>query len=233
MNFIYEGLAGLDTISPYVYLLVLLGGALSALSVCFIPILVMFSGYIGGYAQEGERKALRMTSSFTLGMAITSLVVGVVAAFVGKSIMQFFTGYGLEKWIPAVIGLIMGLQLIGVLKLKMPSTLRVKAEKPKTNAGAFLLGLPFGVVITPCTIPIFIMIITYVAVQGSVLHGALLLATYAIGKGIILAIVAVTSVSFLKDIAKKWSKKMEKIAGWIIILASLYLLFFQVEMPTM
>jgi cytochrome c-type biogenesis protein len=231
MSFVYEGLAGLDTISPYVYILVLLGGSASALSICYIPILVMFSGYMSGNAEQGEGKAFRITISFTLGMIVTSLIIGILAAFVGKSIMYFLTGFGFETWIPAVIGMVMGLQLLGVIKLKMPRSFRMKAEKPKTNTGAFFLGLPFGLVITPCTIPIFIMIITYVAVQGSVIHGALLMATYAIGKGIILSIVAVTSVNFLKDFAKKWSKRIGKISGWILILVSLYLIFFQVKMP--
>jgi cytochrome c-type biogenesis protein len=231
MNFIYEGLAGLESISPYVYLLVLLGGVVSAISICYVPILVMFSGYMSGRAQEGTGKALRITTSFTLGMMITSAVVGIIAAFIGKSIMELFTGYALDVWIPAVIGIVMGLQLLGVLRLKMPRMLQVKAKKPKTRLGAFTLGLPFGLVITPCTIPIFIMIITYIAVNGSLLHGALLLATYAVGKGLVLAVVAASSVTFLKDFARKWAGRIEKIAGIILILASLYLIFFQVKMP--
>jgi cytochrome c-type biogenesis protein len=231
MDFIYEGLAGLEAMSPYVYLLVLLGGVISAVSICYVPILVMFSGYMSGRAQEGTGKALRLTASFTIGMMITSAAVGIIAAFIGKSIMHLFTGYALDVWIPAVIGMIMGLQLLGVIRLRMPRMLQVKASKPKTTFGAFTLGLPFGIVITPCTIPIFIMIITYVSVNGSMVHGALLLATYAIGKGLVLALVSASSVTILKDFTRKWAGRIEKIAGIILILASLYLIFFQVKMP--
>jgi cytochrome c-type biogenesis protein len=228
MDFIYEGLAGFEAISPYVYLLVFLGGVISALSICYVPILVMFGGYMSGNAKEGTGKALWISASFTLGMVVTSAMIGILAAFVGKSIMNLFTSYGLDVWIPAVIGILMGLQLLGVLKLKMPRTLHVQGKKPKTMLSSFNLGLPFGLVITPCTIPIFIMIITYVAVNGSLWHGALLLAVYALGKGVILAVVSVSSVAFLKDIAQKWSKRLEKIAGIVLIAASLYLVFFQV-----
>jgi cytochrome c-type biogenesis protein len=90
MDFIYERLAGLETISAYVYLLVLLGGVASALSICYVPVLVMFSSYMGGRAHEGVGKALRITTSFTIGMVITSAVIGVVAAFLGNSIMKLF-----------------------------------------------------------------------------------------------------------------------------------------------
>jgi cytochrome c-type biogenesis protein len=233
MEFIYEGLAGLETISPYVYLLVLLGGVVSAVSICYVPILVMFSGFTSGHAREGVGKALGMTTSFTIGMMITSAIIGVTAAFVGNSIMQIFTGYALDVWIPAVIGIVMGLQLLGIIHLRMPRMLQVKTKKPKTTAGWLTLGLPFGLVITPCTIPIFIMIITYVAVNGSLVHGALLLATYAIGKGLVLTLVAVSSATFLKDIARKWGGRVEKVTGIVLILVSLYLIFFQVtmEMP--
>src|SRR5699024_11776485 len=83
----------------------------------------------------------------------------------------------------------------------------------------------------PCTIPIFIMIITYVAFTGSTVHGALLFATYAIGKGIILAVVATSSSAFLKDFTKKWGRCVEVIAGILLILAALYLIFFSVKIP--
>lgn len=228
MDFVYEGLAGLESVNIYVYLLVLLGGVFSAVSVCYIPILLMFGGYMGGQANKGEGKALRMTWSFVLGMMITSAVIGAIAALVGKSIMKVFTGYGLDLWIPAVIGILMGLQLLGVISLKMPRSLNIKGKKPTTMAGAFTLGLPFGLVITPCTIPIFVMIITYVAATGSIVHGAFLLAVYAIGKGIILTVVALTSTAFLKDIAAKWGERINKLAGAIILLATVYLVIYQI-----
>jgi cytochrome c-type biogenesis protein len=227
LDFIYEGLAGLESANIYIYSLVLLGGIISAVSVCYIPILVMFGGYMGGHANEGQGKALRSTWSFVLGMMITSAVMGVVAAFIGKSIMKVFTGYGLDFWIPVIVGIVMGLQLLGVIRLRMPRMFAVKGRKPTTMVGAFTLGLPFGFVITPCTIPIFVMVITYVAAQGSMLHGALLLAVFAIGKGIVLTIVAVTSTTFLKDVALKWSGRIEKIAGVVILLATAYLVIYQ------
>ncbi|UYG98170.1 cytochrome c biogenesis CcdA family protein [Cytobacillus firmus] len=224
MNFIYEGLAGLEAISPYVYLLVFLGGVLSALSVCYIPILIMFSGYMGGRAKESNHKSIII--GFIIGMIVISAIIGIFAALVGKSIMTILTVYQLDIWIPVILGAIMGLQLLGVIKLKMPQMIQVQTKKPKTGLGAFALGLPFGLVITPCTVPIFIMIITYVAVNGSIVHGALLLSVYAIGKGLVMTLAAVSSISLLKDLAQKWSEKLEKIAGVILILTSLYIVFF-------
>jgi cytochrome c-type biogenesis protein len=184
----------------------------------------MFSGFVGVRAKERNNNTIIV--GFIIGMIIMSAILGIVAALVGKSIMTLLIGYKLDIWIPAIIGTIMGLQLLGVLKLKMPSIVQVQTKKPTTGLGSFALGVPFGLVITPCTVPIFIMIITYVAVNASVIHGALLLTAYAIGKGLVLAIVAMTSTAFLKDIAQKWSKRLEKIAGVVLLLASVYIVFF-------
>jgi cytochrome c-type biogenesis protein len=224
MNFIYEGLANLEAVSPLVYLLVFLGGVVSAISICYIPVLVMFSGYMGGRAKENNN--ISIVVGFLVGMVMMSAVLGIIAAMVGKSIMTLFTGYKLDIWIPALIGTVMGLQLLGIIKLKLPQMIGFQSKKPKTSLGAFTLGLPFGLVITPCTVPIFIMIITYVAVNGSIVHGALLLAVYAIGKGLVMAIVAMSSIAFLKDIAQKWSRKVEKIAGVVLLIASVYIVVF-------
>src|SRR5699024_11339866 len=101
-----------------------------------------------------------------------------------------------------------------------------KAKKSQTALCAFALRILFGIVFIPCTFPIFILIISYVAFTGSTVHGALLFATYAIGKGIILAVVATSSSAFLKDFTKKWGRCVEVIAGIILILAALYLIFF-------
>src|SRR5207237_4523387 len=109
-----------------------------------------------------------------------------------------FSGYELDRWIPGIIGLLMGLQLLGVLRLRMPlMPLLDREEKATTGWGSFLLGLPFGLVVTPCTIPIFFAIVAFVALQGSVLHGALLMVTYALGRGVVLLAVG-TSVGLLK-----------------------------------
>ncbi len=82
-----------------------------------------------------------MTISFTFGMMITSAIIGVTTAFAGKSIMQLFTGYHLDIWIPAIVGIVMGLQLLGVINLKMPRTIQIRADKPTNMTGAFTLGL--------------------------------------------------------------------------------------------
>src|SRR5438132_10395738 len=100
---------------------------------------------------------------------VTLASAGAIASLLGKSALEIFSGYELDRWIPGIIGLLMGLQLLGIIRLRMPLTPLVDCERnPTTGWGSFLLGLPFGLVVTPCTLPIFFAIVAFVALQGNV-----------------------------------------------------------------
>lgn len=227
MQHLFEVLGSAKDLSPWIYTLVALGGVASAISPCYVPVLTMFGGYVGGYAQGSKNAALRLTSPFVVGNAVTLALVGGVAALVGNSALTIFNGYQLDRWIPGLIGLAMGLQLLGILRLRMPAMPIFRwAKRPGTGWGSFALGLPFGLVVTPCTIPIFFAIVAFVALQGSVLHGALLMVAYALGRGAILLAVAI-SVGLLKALnVARASLVIERASGVVILAVSIGLLLF-------
>jgi cytochrome c-type biogenesis protein len=227
MQQLYEALGSTAELSAWVYLLVTLGGIASAISPCYVPVLTMFGGYVGGYAPAKKTGGLRLALPFVLANTVTLAAVGAVAAVVGKTALDIFSGYQLDRWVPGIVGLIMGLQLLGTLKLEMPVIFLFDWERqPGTALASFILGLPFGLVVTPCTIPIFFAIVAFVALQGSVLHGALLMVAYSLGRGIILTTVAV-SVGLLKafNIARS-SRYVARASGILILAVSLGLLLF-------
>lgn len=227
MEHVFEALGTATGISPWIYILVAFGGIASAISPCYVPVLAMFGGYVGGYAQANKAAGLRLALPFVLGNAASLALIGAIASFVGRSVLQLFTGYQLDRWIPGFVGVVMGLQLLGILKLKMPVVPIFRwTRQPSTALSSFALGLPFGLVVTPCTIPIFFVSVTFVALQGSVLHGALLMVAYAIGRGMILTAVAV-SVSALKafNMARS-SAYLERASGVLTLAVSIGLLVF-------
>jgi len=227
MQQLYEMLGSTTQLSPWIYVLVTFGGVASAISPCYVPVLAMFGGYVGGYAPATKTGGLRLALPFVLGNAVTLAVVGAVASVLGKAALDIFSGYQLDRWIPGIVGILMGLQLLGILKLKMPVISMLDWERqPGTGLASFVLGLPFGLVVTPCTMPIFFAIVAFVALQGSVLHGALLMVAYALGRGIILTAVAV-SVGLLKafNIARS-SQYVARASGIVILAVSIGMLLF-------
>jgi cytochrome c-type biogenesis protein len=223
---LYHLLLSATQLSPWVYGLVLAAGIASALSPCYVPVLALFAGYVGGYAPQHKAGGIRLALPFVLGNAVTLALIGGLAALVGRSVLQLFTGYQLDRWIPGVIGLVMGLQLLGILKLELPGVAVRRVRQPGTGWSSFSLGLPFGLVVTPCTIPIFFAIVAFVAFQASVLHGALLMVAYAFGRGIILFAVAI-SAGLLKALnigPTAWY--IERVSGGLILAASISLLLF-------
>ncbi|MFD2334556.1 cytochrome c biogenesis CcdA family protein [Cohnella sp. GCM10020058] len=207
------------------YLLVFAVGIVSAVLACYLPVLAMFASYVQRGAADNKRRAMMIAIYFILGMAVTSLATGLVIALLGQQFIPFVEKYRLLTWVPPIFDILAGLQLLGVISFAMP-TFGQPLGRPKRQQGAwaaFKLGIPYGLVISPCAIPIFFALISYIALQGSPLHGALLMTAYSLGKGVILAAVAVFSISILRKLAR-WGGPVKKVAGYLSIVIGILFL---------
>ena len=112
------------------------------------------------------------------------------------------------------------------MNFPVPTGIRVKRQG---YLGAFLLGLLFGLVSTPCAVPILAVLLAFVAEKGNVLYGALLLFVYALGHSA-LVLAAGTSVGAAKSLIESKGLRtahgvLQKAAGILIIGLGLYFLF--------
>lgn len=205
----------------YSLLLVFLGGVVTSLSPCILSMLPVMVGYIGGYAQPSKGRGLVMSSMFVLGLGVTFAILGVLAASLGKIFGQIGTGW---FYILGFVALLMGLQLTGVVNLKFPGLTKMPIQMGGL-AGAFLAGLFFGLVASPCATPVLALLITYVASKQALGFGALLLFTYGLGHGVPL-IVAGTFTAVLKSLPtfQRWSKYVNYASGILLLLMGFYLL---------
>jgi cytochrome c biogenesis protein CcdA len=93
--------------------------------------------------------------------------------------------------------------------------------------GAFTLGLSLGVVWIPCVGPILGSVLAYTTYQGNILHGSFLLLSYSAGLSIPVLFIAYTGKRYsnrLKWIEKN-SEKLERFAGWVMILTGVAILW--------
>jgi len=199
-------------------------GAITSFNPCFLSMLPLLIGYIGGYSAENRRKGFLLSLFFVLGLAVTISLMGVVAASLG-----LIFGQGLGNFWPyltGIIAVVMGLNLLDVLNFNLPG-LKTKAPILKGYGGAFLLGLTFGFVASPCATPILAVLLTFVAATGKPVYGGLALFAYGFGQGVPLIIIG-TFTSILKtlDKAKSWGEKIKQASGIILVIFGIYLLLY-------
>ena len=207
------------------YILIFLGGILSASSPCVLAIIPLVIGFVGGYSEGDKKKALLYSLTFALGLSITFTILGAIASLLGR----LFGDVGkLWYYLAAGVALVMGLYLLGVIKIPFPKTVEMKT-KHKGILGAFLLGLLFGMVSSPCATPVLAVILALVATKAKIVYGISLLFVYALGH-CALIILAGVSTGFVESFAKSkgitnFSNVAKKISGLLIIFAGFYILW--------
>jgi len=201
------------------------GGVTTASNPCVLAMIPLLMSVVAGSGASSIKKSLRFSLLFVLGLSVTFTTLGLISAFLGR----MFGDVGrFWKYFVAGVCLIMGLHLLGLFKfnIHLPQLMNVKKGG---SIGAFLLGLLFGIVSTPCAVPILAVLIAYVASRGNVFYGGLLLFIYALGHSALI-LIAGTSMGAAKKLIesrgmRKTNLALQKIAGVIIILVGAYFLF--------
>lgn len=208
------------------YLLVFLGGIITSIGPCNVAMIPLIIGYVGGTHDVPKKKAFSISLVFTIGLAVTFMLLGVIAALVGGLL-----GGGTRIWyyLVATVCIVIGLQMIGVFHVALPSWFGGLREKVKTKGllGAFFLGLISGLVASQCATPVLAAILTYVMAQkASLVYGAALLFIYSLGRGVPI-ILAGTFAGVLKNLraAGNWADRLDKVSGAIILLVGFYFLW--------
>jgi cytochrome c-type biogenesis protein len=207
---------------------VFFGGVTTALNPCVLAMIPLLMGVVAGNKETTTlKRSLVFSLFFVLGLAVTFTALGLISALMGRmfgNIGQFW------KYLVAAVCLLMGLHLLGLIKLNfpVPAGLRVKKQG---YVGAFLLGLLFGVVSTPCAVPILAVLLAFVAEKGNVIYGGFLLFVYALGHSA-LVLVAGTSVGAAKGLLESKGLRrahgvLQKVAGVLIIGIGVYFLLWR------
>ncbi len=222
LNHLSQSLSG----NPFLaYLGVFVGGILSSSSPCVLATIPLVIGYVGGYSGGDRRKALLYSLTFILGLSITFTVLGAIASFVGGLFgVVGRTGY----FIVGGVAIAIGLHLIGLYNWNFPVSIQFQ-PKQRGILGAFLLGLIFGIVSSPCATPILVLILTFVASKGEILYGTSLLFVYAIAHCALIFLAGVAAgfaEGFIRSkgasYVTTWGKR---IGGSIVFLVGTYMVY--------
>jgi thiol:disulfide interchange protein DsbD len=202
-------------------------GVLVDLTPCVYPLIPVTVAVFGAKGVSKGR-ALFLATSYVMGMAAlyTSLGIGVALAAGG-------VGFGTWLANPWVVGplvlilLALAASMFGAFELQLPSALENKLANVggAGPVGAFFMGLASGLVSAPCTGPVLLNLLAFIAVSadrpGGVLYGGSLLFTYALGMGTLFFAVALGASLFRPG---PWMDHIKSVFGIALIVMAFYFL---------
>ncbi|MEK6775925.1 MAG: cytochrome c biogenesis protein CcdA [bacterium] len=210
------------------FLFAFLGGLLSFISPCVLPLVPAYISYISGVSVEqlaGEENpssllpgVLASSLFFVAGFSLVFTLLGASATLIGHMI----TGHmGLMRKISGLALMVLGLHTMGIFRisfLNYEKRFHVRTKRI-SYLQAFVIGVVFAFGWTPCIGPILAGILAMAGTQESIKTGILLLLVYAMGLGIpfILAGVATGWSLSLINRFRKHFKAVEVVSGMLLI----------------
>lgn len=203
-----------------------IGGILSFLSPCVLPLVPTYLAYVGGSADAKRRVLIMNSVSFILGFSLVFIALGASASALG-SVMR--ANQQVLMMVGGALVIFFGLVMLGVIKfpwLYRDTRMRYEGET-RTPWGAMLLGMAFAAGWTPCIGPILGAILTMASATGTLASGVGLLAVYALGLGVPFLLAAL-----LLDPFMRFSKGFRRYLPWVERGAGVILLIAGVLMIT-
>ena len=209
------------------YLGAFLGGILSFLSPCVLPIVPSYVSFITGISFEdfktGNKALIRKLTiisslTFIAGFSTVFILLGVFSSFIGRI---FAVYYDQIRIIGGIIIILFGLYVMGVLKmdfLSMDKRVHLKS-KPRGYIGSFVVGLSFAAGWTPCIGPILGTILLVASTSGSAFYGFKLLLVYSLGLAIPFFITSLAINTFLSrfSLVNKYMRPILILSGLLLI----------------
>ncbi len=171
------------------YPLAFLGGVMSFISPCVLPLVPVYVSIVSGLSYEEliqkrfSFRTLINTLAFVAGFSTIFVTLGASSSLIGSLLIEY---QSILRVTGGVLTVLLGLFLMGVIR---PEALmrerRFNIHNPSTGIiGAFFIGLVFAAGWTPCIGPILGTILIYTASQASAQQGFILLAFYSLGLAI-------------------------------------------------
>ncbi|HLC17862.1 MAG TPA: cytochrome c biogenesis protein CcdA [Thermodesulfobacteriota bacterium] len=174
--------------------LAFLGGILSFISPCVLPLVPSYISFVTGISFEeltgenaGDLKKVILANSlmFVLGFSTVFVVIlGASAQLFGSVFMEY---QEVIRKIGGLVIILLGIHIIGVINfniLQRDKRLHFFREKPSGLLGSFLVGIGFAAGWTPCIGPILSAIFAVAATSDSPWSGMQLFIAYSLGLAI-------------------------------------------------
>ena len=206
-------------------------GLLTSLGPCSLSLLPVTMAFLAGTG-SGQLHPLQRSSAFAAGIVATLTGLGLLSSLMGRVYGQI---PALVVALVAVLALVMGLNLLGLLPMVWPTgpTEQWIQRRIPPAFAPMAAGLAFGLAASPCTTPVLAVLLTWIGSAGRPLLGAMLLAGFGIGQVLPLLLVGTAAASLPRLLAlRSWTRWIPRLSGAVLVSIGGILLLSQLPMPS-
>ncbi len=207
---------------PLTLALVFGGGLLTSLGPCSLSLLPVTLAYLAGFsAQENPAAAgalpWRRSLAFTAGIVASLVLLGLASGWLGR---LYGRVPGVVPLLVAVVAVVMGLNLLGLLRIPLPAGPDPERWRQRVPAplAPLAAGLAFGLAATPCTTPVLAVLLAWMAQNGRPLVGMLLLTAFGAGQ-VVPLLLAGTAAAALPSLLQ-----LRRVGQWVPPMSGVVLL---------
>lgn len=204
-----------------------LAGLVSFVSPCVLPLVPAYLSFLTGLSVEELRENARVdvrvhavthATAFISGFTAVFVLLGASASAIGGALRD---NQVLIARIGGVIVIILGLQMLGVLRMRFlaaDTRIQVRSDRRSVLASV-LVGLAFAAGWSPCIGPILAGILALASQEHSVRQGAWLLFVYSMGLAVPFFVTALAVGAVVPALGriKRYLPAIEMAAGAFMI----------------
>ena len=195
------------------------------LSPCHLSSIPLIVGFLNSQGNISQKRTFSLSLMFSLGILITIALIGLVTMALGRIIGDIGS---IGNYIVAVVFFIVGLYMLGILKLDW------RGANLSTRfigmPAALVLGLIFGLGLGPCTFAFMapILGVVFSVSAESPIFAIVLLAAFALGHCMVIVLAGTLTQKVQSYLNWTESSKaisiIKKICGILIILGGIYMI---------
>ncbi len=203
-------------------------GLLLAFTPCVLPMVPILSGIIVGEGRAvGKLRALVLSVTYVLGMAVAYAVAGVAAAYSGSLLAAALQ----NAWVLGAFALVfvwLALSMFGFYELQLPAFLhhRLHAAHGRLQGGKLAsvaaMGVLSAVIVSPCVAAPLAGALLYISQTRDVALGGAALFAMALGMGVPLVAVGVSEGALLPK-AGAWMAGVKQFFGVLLLAVALWI----------
>ncbi|MBN2626901.1 MAG: thioredoxin family protein [Spirochaetales bacterium] len=214
---------------PLFLLFAFLGGIILNIMPCVLPVLSLKALHLVGQSGDSRKKILLNSLSYTGGIIVSLLILGLIVIAVKASGTALGWGFQFQNPLFVLIltslVFLFSLSLFEVFFINPPRRAGEAASKQKGGyGGSFLTGIMAVLLATPCTAPLLGSALGFAFVQPG---GVILIFFFLIGLGLALPFILLGfSPSLVNKLPKpgEWMNRFREIMGFLLAGTAVYLL---------